>query len=105
MASSSFCSSKISNDTQIINKHTDNYECGNLSIACFNVCRLVLRFNQVRFEVENHNYDIVAITETFLNDKVTDDLIRLRGYDLIRSDRQNRMGGGVAIYIKFQPGY
>ena len=100
MASSSFYSPKINNDKQIINEHTGNYGCENLNIACFNVSRLVLRFNQVRFEVESHNYDIVAITETFLNDQVTDDLIRLQGYDLIRSDRLARMGGGVAIYIK-----
>lgn len=53
---------------------------------------------QCMFEL---NYDIVGITETWLNSNVPDSLIDVLGYDLVRLDRQtDTRGGGIIIYIK-----
>lgn len=43
------------------------------------------------------NYDIILISETWLSDK---DKVRLKGFDIVRKDRLNNKGGGVAIFIR-----
>ena len=55
-------------------------------------------------DVENlllhyHNFDILALTETHLDNTVTDNSLHINGYQFFRRDR-NRNGGGVGIYIK-----
>ena len=50
-----------------------------------------------------HNYDIVCISETFLNSTTQDDdeSIKIDGYTLIRSDPpSDSKRGGVYIYYK-----
>ena len=71
-----------------------------LLIACFNVNRLIPHFNLVVSEILNHSYDIVAIVETFLDKDILDSAIKIQGYDLLRCDRDRKLGGGVLIYIK-----
>jgi hypothetical protein len=44
------------------------------------------------------NFDVFAINETRLDCTISDDLVSVPNYDIIRSDR-NRNGGGVCIYI------
>ena len=46
------------------------------------------------------NIDIFFLTETWLNSRITDSMINLTNYEIKRSDRLNKMGGGVAIYFK-----
>ena len=55
----------------------------------------------------SHNFvlrqsaDIVAVTETWLNDEVEPTFGRIPGYSLwVRRDRENRAGGGVAACFK-----
>ena len=47
----------------------------------------------------NNNFDIVALTETCLNENDKDDYV-LDDYELCHILRKNRKGGGVAVYIK-----
>ena len=50
----------------------------------------------------NNCVDIAILTETWLNDGITDDLVHITGYYLYRRDRQDgRIGGGVAVYVKY----
>ena len=44
------------------------------------------------------NPDIICITESWLDENITDDKLCLPGFNLLRLDR-NRHGGGVAMYI------
>jgi hypothetical protein len=44
------------------------------------------------------NFDILAINETRLDCTISDDLVNVPNYDVIRFDR-NRNGGGVCIYL------
>ena len=46
-----------------------------------------------------HQPDIVAITETFLDDEITDSEILTNSYSVFRRDR-NRHGGGVMALVK-----
>lgn len=43
--------------------------------------------------------DVLALNETRLDSSISDELVAIDGYDLIRADR-NRYGGGVCIYIR-----
>ena len=50
----------------------------------------------------NHNIkklDVLALNETRLDSSISDDLVSIEGYDILRSDR-NRNGGGVCIYVR-----
>ena len=46
-----------------------------------------------------YNYDIFAITETWLNATTSSSAVNIPGYDIIRSDRPTPCGG-VAVYYK-----
>ena len=50
------------------------------------------------FLVLSDKYDIIAISETHIDDTVSSYNLELPGYSLFRRDR-NRDGGGVALYI------
>ena len=45
-------------------------------------------------------YNVIAVTETWLHSAFTDVMAQIPGYTLIRNDRQGRNSGGVALYIK-----
>ena len=47
-------------------------------------------------------FDIIALTETWLDmsGKVFDPEVKIDGYTLFYKDRENRRGGGVALYIR-----
>ena len=46
-----------------------------------------------------HRFDVVAITETFLDETIPDALVAPDGYDVFRRDR-SRHGGGVLVLTK-----
>ena len=53
--------------------------------------------------ITQHNYDIICLTETFLNCSILsdDNRIKIDGYNLIRSDHpSDSKKGGVCIYYK-----
>ena len=43
--------------------------------------------------------NIMSFSETRLDSKITDGMIHIDGYDIIRKDR-SRNGGGVCIYLR-----
>ena len=50
---------------------------------------------------QQNNVDVIAITETWLNSRITDGPISLPGYSIVRNDRENgKRGGGVRAFIK-----
>ncbi|XP_051783709.1 uncharacterized protein LOC127527823 [Erpetoichthys calabaricus] len=70
-----------------------------LKIACLNARSIKNKVSELELYVAEHNYDIIAITETWLNNKDGDEC-NIEGYTFFRKDRQNRKGGGVAVYAK-----
>jgi hypothetical protein len=99
------------NDTQIL-------ECGDVHpnpgptnhvdpsqklLTIFHVNAQSLRYKVDFIHAETHlkQYDIIAISETWLNDNVDTNDILLEGYnEPIRRDRIGRMGGGVCTYVR-----
>ena len=42
----------------------------------------------------------MSVSESWLNDKINDNVIAIDGYEVIRHDRVGRLGGEVLMYIK-----
>ena len=56
------------------------------------------KMDQFRLIVNQLAPDMVCITETWFNDTVQDIEVAINGYNLIRNDRSDKKGGGIAIY-------
>ena len=54
----------------------------------------------MQYEIEQNNYDIVAIYETKLCADTHDSIILIDGYEILRSDRQYSDGGGIYYTFK-----
>ena len=56
---------------------------------------------EIEARIECGGYDIIAITETWLNDKILDSEVEFSGYHMARMDRCGRKrGGGLIAYVK-----
>lgn len=65
-----------------------------------NVRSLLPNINLIRHDFELSNYAVIGINETWLNQKIPDPLVSIKGFNLLRSDRKgNKRGGGLILYI------
>jgi len=62
-------------------------------------CRMGNKQEELEATVQQANYDLVAITETWW-DCSHDWSAAMDGYKLFRRDRQGRRGGGMALYVR-----
>ena len=70
----------------------------NMKIVHNNVCSLPPKVDLI--ECELSEYDIIAITESHLDNTVPDSSLKLAGFQKpVRLDR-TRAGGGIAVYVK-----
>ena len=70
-----------------------------MSIMHLNICSL--RYKVDILEIESNKYDIITLSETNLNNTINSERLSLSGFHpIIRGDRKDRGGGGVAIYVK-----
>lgn len=69
-----------------------------IKIGHLNVRSLFTGFLEFSDTVLENNFDIMCITETFLNEDISSEVISIPGYNFIRKDRLTR-GGGVGIYV------
>ena len=51
-------------------------------------------------ELTNEKTLSLSLTETFLNNNIVDSEIQMEGFNIIRCDRSERIGGGVCFYLK-----
>lgn len=68
-------------------------------ICHLNVRSLIPHFSDLK-EVTYLKYDIITLSETWLNNSIDDRIISLKGYTLFRRDRISGRGGGLAAFIK-----
>lgn len=72
-----------------------------LNIVHFNARSLKKdKLDYARFIFENSKVDVIAVTETWFEHGCEDKNLEIKGYTIFRNDRLNRVGGGVAIYVK-----
>jgi len=70
-----------------------------ISLIHINVWSLKNKIDIIQPEIAN--FDIVTLSETWLNNDITNDQIKMQSFqEPIRCDRTTGTGGGVAVYIK-----
>ena len=73
-----------------------------LKIAHLNARSLKNRHHYllIKETILSNEFDIFAVSETWLNSKTTNLEIEIPGYNIHRVDRENKAGGGVYIYVR-----
>ena len=90
------CTEHVSQGAMSSQLHTDTHS---LSCVCLNGRSIVSKRFDFLAYICAHRFDVVAVTETFLDDSVHDSHITPPGYSVFRRDR-NRHGGGVALLVR-----
>ena len=68
------------------------------SICAYNFAKL----SPLRAYVSVHKFDIICLSETYLDSSIDDESLEISGYYLIRSDHpSNKKRGGICIYYKY----
>ena len=70
------------------------------SIILANVMSQSPKTDEIRLYVQDHDPDIMCLTETWLKDTVESSVIHITNYTLVRKDRIYAQHGGVCLYIK-----
>ena len=70
-----------------------------LKIGHLNIRSLSNKIDKVRIIMNEHNFGILAISETWLSDDMPSETVHVSGYHLYMNDRRSH-GGGVLLYIK-----
>ena len=73
-------------------------------MAMLDITSLPKHFDEISLMLRDKKIDILALNETRLDSSISDDLVSVDGYDLIRADR-NRNVGGVCIYARCNINY
>ena len=59
-----------------------------------------VHLTQVRELAQQKDFDIITISETWLNTSVSSSEVKIDGYKLFRLDRLHKRGGGVCAYVR-----
>jgi hypothetical protein len=70
------------------------------SLMLTNVMLLAPKIDDVRSFVLDLNLDLACITETWLRGSITDNVIHIPGYKVIRKDRIRTSHGGDCVFIR-----
>ena len=72
------------------------------SLKCFytNIRSIKNKLDLICVDMASSRYDIVMITETWLNAETPNSELFMPGYDIIRRDRERRTHGGILVYIR-----
>ncbi|XP_039301284.1 uncharacterized protein LOC120356408 [Nilaparvata lugens] len=73
---------------------------GRLKIAHVNAQSLLCHIDEFRHVFGGQDCDVVLVSESWLKPDVSNRLVELDGYVLLRNDRLHKNGGGVAAFVK-----
>lgn len=72
-----------------------------LKLVGLNIRSLLSKQSQIEAEMSANKIDVLSLTETWLNEKTHNGLIRIPEYKVYRYDRKlNKRGGGIAVYVQ-----
>ena len=69
-------------------------------VAHLNVRNLVNKLDDIGHLVRSKSFDILSVSETWLNLTISGNEVCLPGYTLVRHDCSDRRGGGIAIFVR-----
>ncbi|CAB3992982.1 Hypothetical predicted protein, partial [Paramuricea clavata] len=70
-----------------------------LNIAHINIRNLRHKVDEVRLLLQICHLEILAITETHLDSKISNQQLEVENYKIFRRDREGKQGGGCLIYL------
>ena len=68
-------------------------------MAHINVNRLINKMDEIKNVIKTCQFKILAISETWLTDEISDGEINIPDFRVFRRDRDGRRGGGVCLYV------
>ena len=86
-------SSNLSPDSEDLNIIKDKF-----SVVHYNVQSITNKIDILESELSN--FDIICLTETWLDERTSNDTISLNEYNLYRRDRAGDNHGGICVYTK-----
>ena len=63
------------------------------------------KIDEINYSVRDENVDFANFTETWLSDRIHDNVIHIPGYSIARKDRTLGHHGGVCLYVKHSIAY
>ena len=69
-------------------------------VAHLNIRSLLPKINDIKCLLRNKKYDVLALSETWLDSGIPSCSVSVDNYSLVRRDRVGARGGGVCLYIK-----
>ena len=86
----------LSNDVQLNPGPASSFSLGHLNVRSLNIRE---KFEEISYLIKENNFDIFAVSETWLNEHISSECFSIPGYNqIIRLDREGRQGGGVAFF-------
>ncbi len=70
----------------------------NVSVLYYNARSILPKIDNLAANCLALSPDVVCVTETWLNDNITDSELKLLGYTIMRLDRDRHGGGGYVIH-------
>ena len=70
------------------------------SFHLLNARSLFPKVDELTALLSTNHTDLVAITESWLNNDIDNSLLSINGFNLFRKDRVFGRGGGVCVYLK-----
>ena len=75
-----------------------------IKVMFANVQSIVNKLDEIRALMQIQSPDIFAVTESWTNDDIGNDVLRIQGYEIIdrldRNDTDRGRGGGIIVYAK-----
>ena len=68
-------------------------------MAFLNIISLPKHVDEFRISELFLHFDLLALNETRLDSSISDGLVKIRGYDIVRKNRSHT-GGGICIYLR-----
>jgi hypothetical protein len=65
-------------------------------MAMLNIASLLKHRDEITLLLHDKKLDVLALNETRLDSSISDDLMNIEGYDILRSDRNKN--GGEYVY-------
>ena len=89
----------LSSPINIINSDLNSFN-KTLKIGHLNARSVSKHIDELRYLLLNTNFDIFAVSESWLNKNTPKNRYHVDGYNVVRKDRHCNSGGGVCVYIK-----
>ena len=86
-------------DTSGMSTFSDDHDIRKkFSVVHYNIQSLNNKLELITNELQN--FDVIGLTETWLDGRVSDNDISMNGYTLYRHDRRGNNHGGICVYAK-----